>query len=117
MRATVRPVVSTFLILLAVVASTAGPVAAAPAARGIAWTPCPGDSTAQCGTLSVPIDWADPASARIPMAVARRPATDPAHRIGTLVVNPGGPGGSGYDFALGADGFFSSALRARFDIV
>ncbi|HEY7274062.1 MAG TPA: alpha/beta hydrolase [Actinoplanes sp.] len=115
MRATVRPVVSTFLILLAVVVSTAGPVAAARTAGGIAWTSCPGDSTAQCGTLSVPIDWADPASARIPMAVARRPATDPAHRIGTLVVHPGGPGESGVDFAL--DTFFSAALRARFDIV
>jgi pimeloyl-ACP methyl ester carboxylesterase len=103
-----------FLILLAVVA-TAGPVGAARAAGGIAWSPCPGYTTAQCGTLSVPIDWADPASARIPMAVARRPATDPAHRIGTLVVHPGGPGESGVDFAL--DTFFSAALRARFDIV
>jgi pimeloyl-ACP methyl ester carboxylesterase len=113
-RVTTRPVAAAFLIVLAVVV-TAGPVAAARVAGGIAWTPCPGDITAQCGTLSVPTDWADPASARIGVAVARRPATDPAHRIGTLVVNPGGPGESGVDFALGT--FFSAALRARFDIV
>jgi pimeloyl-ACP methyl ester carboxylesterase len=104
----------TAAVLFAVLAA-AGPPVAARAAVGIAWADCPGDSTAQCGTLSVPIDWADPASARIGVAVARRPATDPAHRIGTLVVNPGGPGESGVDFAL--DTFFSARVRAVFDIV
>ena len=104
----------TVAFLIAVLAAS-GPPSAARAAGGIAWTPCPGDRTAQCGTLSVPIDWADPASDRIGVAVARRPATDPAHRIGTLVVNPGGPGESGVDFALGT--FFSARLRSVFDIV
>ena len=105
---------SAFLMILAVLA-TAGPAASARAAGGITWTPCPDDTTARCGTLSVPVDWADPSSGRIGVAVARRPATDPAHRIGTLVVNPGGPGESGVDFALGT--FFSAALRSRFDLV
>ena len=65
----------------------------------------------------MPVDWSEPYGPTIDVAVARRPATDPARRIGTLVVNPGGPGGSGVDFAIGAAGFFSAELRSRFDIV
>src|SRR5919199_2213179 len=99
--------------ILTVLAALAPPAAARTA--GIAWTSCLDDPTAQCGTLPVPVDWDDPASARIGVAVTRRPATDPAHRIGTLVVNPGGPGESGVDFALSS--VFTAALRSRFDIV
>jgi pimeloyl-ACP methyl ester carboxylesterase len=114
-RATTRPGLAAFLVVLTVLAAAA-PAAARPSAV-IEWRPCPDDATAQCATLRVPIDWADPYSARTGIALARRPATDPARRIGTLIVNPGGPGGSGVDFAVGADAFFSPALRARFDIV
>ncbi|MFG1627485.1 alpha/beta fold hydrolase [Kribbella sp. NPDC049227] len=51
------------------------------------------------------------------MAVARRPADDPAHRIGTLFFNPGGPGDGAVKYVIEADTFFSATLRARFDIV
>ena len=47
----------------------------------------------------------------------RLPATDPRARIGSLVVNPGGPGGSGVQYALGARTQVSAAVRARFDVV
>src|SRR5262249_28454690 len=60
-----------------------------------AWQPCAEDPTAQCGTVSVPVDWSRPDGPRIELALARRPATDPEHRVGALVVNPGGPGISG----------------------
>jgi pimeloyl-ACP methyl ester carboxylesterase len=83
----------------------------------LAWAPCPQDAAVQCATLRVPIDWSDPYSARIGLAVARRPAADPAARIGALIVNPGGPGGSGVDFAVDSAGFFTTAIRQRFDIV
>jgi pimeloyl-ACP methyl ester carboxylesterase len=116
-RATNRPVPAAFLAVLTILAAVAPPAVAARRDAGITWTHCADDETAQCGDLSVPIDWADPYSPRITVAVARRPATDPAHRIGTLIVNPGGPGGSGVDFAIGAASFFSAKLRARFDIV
>jgi pimeloyl-ACP methyl ester carboxylesterase len=101
------------------VACLLGAAAPARAERpgGLQWRPCPDDRTAQCATLPVPTDWADPYGPRIGVAVARRTASDPARRIGTLVVNPGGPGGSGVDFALDAAGFFSADLRDRFDIV
>ncbi|HET6531936.1 MAG TPA: alpha/beta hydrolase [Actinoplanes sp.] len=109
-----RPLVAA-LIILCVLAGAVPAGAARP--DGLGWAPCADDRTARCATLRVPVDWADPYGPRIDIAVARRAATDPARRIGTLVVNPGGPGGSGVDFALGAAGFFSPAVRARFDIV
>ncbi|MFI8434436.1 alpha/beta fold hydrolase [Streptomyces sp. NPDC079020] len=52
------------------------------------------------------------------LALARRKATDPGHRVGVLLVNPGGPGDSGVDFAVRrAPSHFSAEVRERFDIV
>lgn len=82
------------------------------------WKPCPQDPTGECGTLRLPIDWAHPEGATYDMAVARRKATDPDRRIGVLLVNPGGPGDSGVDFALRrVPAQFSAGLQAKFDIV
>jgi hypothetical protein len=72
----------------------AGDSVAAPRHR-IDFAPCPGSTVAQCGTLRVPADWSHPRGPKINLAVARRPADDPAHRIGTLFYNPGGPGDGG----------------------
>ncbi|MEU6790606.1 alpha/beta hydrolase [Nonomuraea wenchangensis] len=94
-----------------------GAADAAAAPRMIAWAPCPEDTTAECGTLTVPIDWDAPGGATVDLAVARRKATVPASRIGSLVVNPGGPGGSGVDFVVHGSGYFSAELRGRFDLV
>ncbi|HWH01005.1 MAG TPA: alpha/beta hydrolase [Pilimelia sp.] len=91
-----------------------GVAAARPPA--IAWMPCPEDTTVQCGTVRVPVDWTRPDGATIDVAVARRPAGDPRARIGSLLVNPGGPGLSGVDFVLFRD-YFSPELTRRFDIV
>jgi pimeloyl-ACP methyl ester carboxylesterase len=89
----------------------------AAAAAPVKWRPCEEDATAECGTVRVPVDWAKPRGPQFDVAVARRKATDPAHRIGSLIINPGGPGGSGVDFALGGADYFSPELRQRFDIV
>ncbi|MET7466622.1 alpha/beta fold hydrolase [Nonomuraea sp. NPDC005501] len=83
----------------------------------IAWAPCEEEPSAECGKLAVPIDWSRPDGATIDLAVARRKATDPAARVGSLVINPGGPGGSGVEAAFGAPGFFTEELQKRFDIV
>ncbi|UDY36014.1 alpha/beta hydrolase [Dermatobacter hominis] len=85
------------------------------------WATCPPSdgrdlSAARCATLAVPLDWADPAGPTIDLELARLPATGGAdERIGTLLTNPGGPGGSGVDF-IAADPFGGSLSR-RFDQV
>ncbi|RKT86177.1 alpha/beta hydrolase fold [Saccharopolyspora antimicrobica] len=89
------------------------PVAAAPA---LDWQPCPENAEVQCATLPVPLDWANPDGEQIEVAVARRPATDAAQRIGSLVFMPGGPGGTGVDSLL-AGSPFSPELSSRFDII
>ena len=70
----------------------------------------------ECGSLDVPVDPADPTGATVSLSLARLPATDPDARIGTLITNPGGPGGSGVEF-LGNDGIFNDEINRRFDIV
>jgi pimeloyl-ACP methyl ester carboxylesterase len=85
--------------------------------REIDWSPCEEDPNVQCGTLTLPVDWERPNGPTFELAVARRPATDPDARIGPLLLNPGGPGGSGVDFALSADRFFSKSVLRRFDII
>jgi pimeloyl-ACP methyl ester carboxylesterase len=78
----------------------------------IAWTPC---NRVECGTLSVPLDYAHPSGRHITLALARLPATGTA--IGTLFTNPGGPGGSGVDFLRQAADVFPAEIRASFDLV
>lgn len=88
------------------------------AQEAIDWKPCPQDATAECGTLRLPVDWARPSGETFDLAVARRKATDPDRRVGVLLVNPGGPGASGVDFAVDdAPAHFSAAIQERFDIV
>jgi pimeloyl-ACP methyl ester carboxylesterase len=83
----------------------------------IAWVPCAEDRAADCGTLRVPIDWSWPAGPAVDLAVARRRATDPSVRLGSLIINPGGPGGSGVDSVIFGAGFFSDEIRRDFDLV
>jgi len=63
----------------------------------IAWHGCGPEQppNLQCGELSVPLDYRDPHRAKITLGFNRLPAGDPAHRVGSLIVNPGGPGGGG----------------------
>jgi pimeloyl-ACP methyl ester carboxylesterase len=85
-------------------------------AQALAWTPC--DKGFQCARLYVPFDYARPAGPAFSLPVIKLPAAKPAQRIGALVINPGGPGGSGVTYALGArTGEFTPAVLDRFDIV
>ncbi|MBT2231147.1 alpha/beta fold hydrolase [Nonomuraea sp. NEAU-A123] len=83
----------------------------------ITWAPCEEEPSAECGKLTVPIDWSKPNGETIDLAIARRKATDPTARVGSLVINPGGPGGSGVEAVYGAPGSYTEELQKRFDIV
>ncbi|MFW5472612.1 alpha/beta hydrolase [Knoellia sp. CPCC 206450] len=80
----------------------------------LAWEDCGGG---QCARLEVPQSYAEPDGDTIEVAVLKVPARRGSQRIGSLVVNPGGPGGSGVDYAQAADFIVGSAVRQRFDIV
>jgi pimeloyl-ACP methyl ester carboxylesterase len=79
------------------------------------WTDC--RDGMQCARLKVPLDYAHPDGATISLAVLRVPATDPDRRVGSLVVNPGGPGISGVEYAAAAESYFGAPLLAAFDVV
>jgi pimeloyl-ACP methyl ester carboxylesterase len=79
------------------------------------WQPC--DKGFQCARLLVPVDYQRPGGRRFSLPVIRLRATRPAQRIGSLVINPGGPGGSGVSYALQARSVIAAPVRARFDIV
>ncbi len=86
---------------------------APPTEPPLAWAPC--DDGYQCAELEVPVDHDDPGSATLTLALARRPATGPGERLGSLVMNPGGPGGSAIALIEGTA--LPAALTQRFDIV
>src|SRR5215471_19890357 len=94
-----------------------GPAAAGPGT--IAWSKCYSQlGPFECGTVQVPLDYDSPNGTTISLAVVRLPATDPAHRIGSLFLNPGGPGGSGVDYTLFAGlSLYTPEVRAKFDLV
>lgn len=114
------------LSISTVAAALAGPVTAAPAAAGtpaaakaaLTWAGCatPRYPTLQCASLKVPLDHDRPGGRQISLALTRVPHTA-ASSQGPLLVNPGGPGGSGRTLA----GYVASALpkdvAAQYDVI
>ncbi|RSS78792.1 alpha/beta hydrolase [Streptomyces sp. WAC06614] len=91
------------------------------------WGTCPAPDAAQgggkppgpeweCATLKVPLDWSKPEGEQIPLALIRTRAKDEKRRLGSLVFNFGGPGGSGISTLPGAADEYA-ALRERYDLV
>jgi len=139
-RPTVTACAAVLVLLLAVVLSGCSqpPTSQSPNANSVAadepaalkrfytqkltWSSC--EAIFECASLTVPLDYTSPARNTIQLAVIRKQATDPAHRIGSLITNPGGPGGSGVEFLKenytaqpGHPSHFGPQLRADFDIV
>ena len=119
-----RVAVAVALILMVVSACTRGstsassptptPTPALPTPSAIAWIDC--GKGFQCGSLTVPLDYANPTNDTINIALVRKPATIPSQRIGSVLINPGGPGASGIDYVKGAAGSFKN-LNKRFDLI
>ncbi|RJL31877.1 alpha/beta hydrolase [Bailinhaonella thermotolerans] len=82
--------------------------------QSLDWSDC-GDGF-ECAKLAVPLDYDNPGGDRIEISVIRLPAQG-SGRIGSLLVNPGGPGGSGVEYARSASSIVSPALLRAFDIV
>jgi pimeloyl-ACP methyl ester carboxylesterase len=79
------------------------------------WKPC--HDGFYCATLTVPFDYSRPGWRNFSLPVVKLPAATPSQRRGALVVNPGGPGGSGVQYALGARSEFTTAVLDHFDII
>jgi pimeloyl-ACP methyl ester carboxylesterase len=85
----------------------------------IEWKPCDGSTSTEveCGNIEVPFDYADPEQGSFVLFVKRHNAASPADRIGSMMVNPGGPGFGGSSLADDAQYYFSQDLIDRFDII
>jgi pimeloyl-ACP methyl ester carboxylesterase len=83
-------------------------------AQEINWKNCRQDF--KCATLAVPIDYKNLATGTFEIALLKYEART-SKKLGSLIVNPGGPGGSGVDYAYAAEYIFSPAILERYDIV
>jgi pimeloyl-ACP methyl ester carboxylesterase len=86
----------------------------------IDWKTC--DSAAApsnitCGFIEVPFDYNNPDQGSFVLSVKKRAAADPTLRVGSLLVNPGGPGFGGSSLAVDAEYYFSTTLLQYFDII
>lgn len=77
------------------------------------WTDCEKDM--KCAKVKVPVDYANPQGESIELAVVKLAAT--GNKMGSVVVNPGGPGASGYDMVAQNSSLFSKKLRGSYDMV
>jgi len=116
--ATRRGLATAICVLFAVLVPTAS-------ARQQQWIPVPALNWQACGeapnvsctTARVPLDYDRPRGQGIELFLAKSPATDPAHRIGSLFINFGGPGGTTADTFEAAGAQVFPALNKRFDII
>ncbi|HEV7899768.1 MAG TPA: alpha/beta hydrolase [Planosporangium sp.] len=95
----------------------------------VTWRPCPDTAksalgrtpanvTYECGKVNVPQDWTKPNGGKqFGIALLRARATHQTDRIGSLLVDPGGPGGSGVDLATYLSVGLPAEITQRFDIV
>jgi pimeloyl-ACP methyl ester carboxylesterase len=114
-----RPLLLAAAVCASLLAAPAFATNGRPTVPQIDWQPCgPGFEGVECATVQVPLDYDHPNGAKTDIALSRVPAADPKNRIGSLFLNPGGPGGSGVDLvAFGFGEFLNQTLLGRFDIV
>src|SRR3712207_2842559 len=111
--------------------ASASSAPAEPEAAEIAWSDCdaqisellagaPGserDLLFECGRTEVPISYDEPQGETLPLFLVRARWAQQTDRIGSLVINPGGPGGSGADAAIGQALSLPEDVLRRFDVV
>ena len=82
----------------------------------LGWAPCKDKPQMQCANVKVPLDYKKPGGKAITVAMAKLPAKS-GKPIGSLFVNPGGPGESGIDLVSRADKAFSKDVMDKYDII
>jgi len=87
--------------------------------QGLTWTACAGiaDPRMQCANVAVPLDYAHPGRRTITIGISRLPATDQAHRRGTILTTGGGPSGAGVPLPEQMSTMLDPAILAKYDLV
>lgn len=88
----------------------------------LAWSACTGDDAPeepfQCATIEVPVDYGQPDGETLEVAMVRLPAEDQGSKAGIVLANPGGPGGSGFDYIANSGQTMASTLGlSRYDLI
>ncbi len=106
---------------------TASAQTEAAAVRPAAWGPCAADVLAEipaaertkvsCAVQEVPVDHSRPRGDSTGVIMMKRPAGDPAKKIGSLFINPGGPGGAGLIYSAYGSAFFTPEILEKFDLI
>lgn len=85
-------------------------------AQKLGWKPCDGEF--ECTTFKVPLDYDHPGTGGdLTLTAARKGASGTATRLGSLLLNPGGPGGSAIDYLESVAKGYDSGVRAAYDLV
>ncbi len=86
-------------------------------AQQLAWQSC--DQRFECTTFKVPLDYANPAGGDLTLSAVRQQATGAgaSGRLGSLLLNPGGPGGSAVDYVEAVAAGYAPAVRAAYDLI
>jgi pimeloyl-ACP methyl ester carboxylesterase len=83
----------------------------------LVWQDCLVDKKFQCAEIQVPVDYQNPGNASLTLALKKLLAKKSSSRVGSLLINPGGPGGSGTDYVTYAEDAFGKRLMDSFDII
>ena len=81
------------------------------------WKRCTSYPRSLCTTAVAPLDYDDPTGPTILLDLVKVPALDPGNKLGTLFVNPGGPGGSATDFAFYASELLGDTVAVQYDVI
>ncbi|KAG8962309.1 hypothetical protein FRC03_004370 [Tulasnella sp. 419] len=103
-------------VLFGLIFTTANALTIAPRQNSVSWTPCTDNGNLDCGKFEVPLDYANSTAGTAKLSLLRYRATVPT-KLGTIFLNPGGPGESGVNFLAGSAEALSSLVRGEYDLV
>ncbi|KDN37693.1 hypothetical protein RSAG8_09961, partial [Rhizoctonia solani AG-8 WAC10335] len=85
----------------------------------ITWFPCPDSDNTQCAFYEVPMNYTNPDDGdNVPIFMRKLPASAPSdQRLGSILVNPGGPGGSGSQWIAVAGQMLSTIIEGKYDLI